>query len=158
MTSNYKIIKAEYNDLPEILILQKKAFLPEAQFYNNFNTEPLIQTLQSIQDDFKNHLFLKAISEDKKIIGSVKGSETDKVCWISRLIVNPDYQNKGIGRKLISAIEKEFSAVNCYLLYTAADNIKNISLYESLGYKIHEELMDDHIPNLKWVLMIKENH
>jgi len=52
-----------------------------------------------------------------------------------KLIVTPEYQNKGIGRKLIIEIHNLFSSTQRYILVTGFKSIKNIKLYESLGYK-----------------------
>lgn len=73
-------------------------------------------------------------------MGSVKARETGEFCWIGRLIVAPEFQNRGIGRELMAKIENEFPATKEYLLCTGFKSIKNIKLYESLGYQKGEVL------------------
>lgn len=153
MIENIKISKAGFEDLEHILELQKIAFISEAELYNNYSIEPLTQTLDSIKDDFNTYIFLKA-EMGNKIVGSVKGRETGEFCWIGRLIVSPEFQNKGIGRKLMTEIEKEFPATSQYMLSTGYKSIKNITLYESLGYKRNEVFVGDGIHMVK---MIKDN-
>jgi len=92
--------RASFEDIAEILSLQKISFISEAELYNNFNIEPLTQTFDSISEDFKEYTFLKAVYRNK-IIGSVKGRQTPEYCWIGRLIVHPEFQNKGIGKRLM---------------------------------------------------------
>ena len=60
MIQNIKISEATVSDSTEILKLQRAAFISEAELYNDFNLEPLTQTLNSLEEDFKNYLFLKA--------------------------------------------------------------------------------------------------
>ncbi|MGE5457222.1 MAG: GNAT family N-acetyltransferase, partial [Methanococcaceae archaeon] len=93
--------------MTKILELQKTAFLSEAELYNDYNIEPLTQSFDSITTDFKIYTFLKA-EYNSKIVGSVKARETVEFCWIGRLIVAPEFQNRGIGRKLMTHIENEF--------------------------------------------------
>ncbi len=42
------IKKVSIDDLEKILQLQKQAYLSEAEFYNDYNIKPLIQTLDDI--------------------------------------------------------------------------------------------------------------
>lgn len=153
---NIKILKATINDLTEILKLQKTAFLSEAELYNDYDIEPLTQSFDSIATDFKNYTFLKAEYKNR-IVGSVKAREAGEFCWIGRLIVAPEFQNRGIGRKLMTHIEKEFPGTKAYLLCTGYKSIRNIKLYESLGYRKSEVFFDERNNNLKLVKMIKNN-
>lgn len=156
MIENIKILKATFNDLTKILELQKTAFLSEAELYNDYNIEPLTQSFDSITTDFKIYTFLKA-EYNSKIVGSVKARETGEFCWIGRLIVAPEFQNRGIGRKLMTHIENEFPDTKEYLLCTGYKSMKNIKLYESLGYRKSEVCFDERNNNLKLVKMIKNN-
>ena len=106
------IEKARFCDLEEILLLQKWAFQSEADLFNDYSITPLTQSIASIEEDFKNHLYLKA-EHNGKIIGSVRAYEKENVCHIGRLIVHPDHQNKGIGKSLIYHIEELFGVVRC---------------------------------------------
>ena len=130
------IKKAEFSDMNEILLLQKLAYESEAKLYNDFNIPPLIQTLKEIEEEFKNHIFLKSM-ENGKIVGSVRAVLIDsKTCYIGRLNVHPDFQNQGIGTNLMREIENIFKECERFELITGHRSIKNIKLYEKLGYKI----------------------
>jgi ribosomal protein S18 acetylase RimI-like enzyme len=157
MNEEVKILKASFDDLEDILKLQKTAFISEAELYNNYNIEPLTQTFDSIAADFNDYIFLKAVSINN-IIGSVKARETGEYCWVGKLIVAPEFQNRGIGRKLLTEIENEFPATKQYVLFTGSKSIKNIKLYESVGYKIQEVFNDEGHANLELVRMIKINN
>ena len=130
-----RIEKATVLDAKEILDLQKMAYRSEAEIYNDFNIPPLIQTLEEIEKDFKNQIFLKALMNEK-IIGSIRGYLKVETCYIGRLIVHPDFQNQGIGTKLMNEIEKIFNTCQRFELFTGDRSEKNIYLYQKLGYKI----------------------
>jgi ribosomal protein S18 acetylase RimI-like enzyme len=130
-----EIIKATKEDLRIILELQKLAYQSEARIYYDFTIPPLLQTIEEVEDQFRNHIFLKAVLNDK-IIGSVRATETAGTCHIGRLIVHPDNQNHGIGRRLMQEIEKNFKNSNRFELFTGSLSYKNISFYKKLGYKV----------------------
>lgn len=133
-TDGITILRAERDDLPEILALQRLAFIVEAELHGNYNIEPLTQTIESVEEDFGTHVFLKAI-KDGRIIGSVKAVETAEGCLIGKLMVHPQFRRMGLARRLMSTIEGEFGGARSYYLYTADINEGNVALYESLGYR-----------------------
>ena len=123
-------------DAEEILKLQKLAYLSEAEIYNDYSIQPLTQTLESIKADFSRQLFLKA-TIDGIIVGSVRGCIEGDTCHIGRLIVRPDYQNRGIGRRLMKEIEAYLKAKR-YVLFTGHRSERNLRLYHRLGYRPYE--------------------
>jgi ribosomal protein S18 acetylase RimI-like enzyme len=126
---------ATLEDAEEILALQKSAYYSEALIYDDFSIPPMTQTLEEIQSDFENQVYLK-IETDDKIIGSVRGFTQDEICFIGRLIVHPDHQNQGIGTQLIKAIEEHFSEVQRFELFTGEKSERNIYIYQKQGYRI----------------------
>ena len=138
------IKKANLNDLKKILDLQKLAYLSEAKLYNDFSIEPLKQNIEAIESEFKKGIVLKALNDDLKIIGSVRAFKEEDTVFIQKLIVHPDFQNKGIGKSLLESIENYF--INTYFniefkLFTGYKSSKNIYLYEKFKKeKISEKL------------------
>ena len=128
------IEKAGEKDLPEILELQKLAFRSQAEIYNDFSIPPMIQTLGEIKRDFLKQIYLKAVINGK-IIGSVRGFLENGTCYVGRLIVRPDLQNKGIGTKLMHEIETVFNQAQRLEIFTGFKDEKNLYLYNKLGYK-----------------------
>ena len=130
-----KIVRADKNDLREILTLQYSAYQSEAELLNNFNIPPLKQTLADLQDEYDKKIFLKAIDDAGALVGSVRCFSEGGTVYIGKLIVKPAVQGRGIGTKLLLEVEKIFPSKR-YELFTSNKSRKNISLYERLGYKI----------------------
>jgi len=148
-----RIIIAEKNDLPEILNLQKLAFISEAKLHNNFSIQPLKQTIEELKKEYDKHLILKLINANNEIIGSVRTYEEDNVVQISKLIVHPSCQNKGYGTKLLKAVEKYYGNKK-YKLFTSSKSEKNIFLYKKNGYtEIKKEIGPD---DLEFVFLEKQ--
>jgi len=94
---------------------------------------PLTQTLQSLQSEFDAKTFLKAVIVDR-IVGSVRGYQMNRTCYVERLIVHPDFQKRGVGTKLLKHIEELFPTANRFELFTG--HRSNIQLYSRFGYRI----------------------
>lgn len=140
----FAIERAGVQDAEEILELQKLAYISEAAIYNDFSIPPLKQSLNSIRAQFKQDVFLKAVSQ-KIIIGSVRASIKGETCYIGRLIVHPQDQDQGVGQRLMKEIEKAQSAPR-YELFTGNKSEKNLYLYRKLGYReFRRETMNDRL-------------
>lgn len=132
------IEKAHKEDLKEILELQYLAYQSEAKLFGNMDIPPLKQTIEEVYDEFEKGTILKAIDENKVIIGSVRAYQDGGTVYIGKLLVHPKMQKKGIGTKLLLEIENEYPNQR-YELFTSTKSISNIRLYERLGYKIFKE-------------------
>lgn len=120
--------------MEKILALQQIAYKSEAEIYNDYSIPPLVQTIDEIRSEFAEVLFLKAISQGG-IVGSVRAREKDGVCFIGRLIVDPEHQNRGIGARLMAEIEKRFKSVKRFELFTGHKSVKNLYFYNKSGYR-----------------------
>jgi ribosomal protein S18 acetylase RimI-like enzyme len=128
-----KIEIANIDDLAEILELQIRAYQSEAEIYNDYSIEPLIETPLELHEQFKYKTFLKAIL-DGKIVGSVRGYMKAETVHIGRLAVEPNFQNQGMGTQLIRSIEAYFPNAERYELFTGSKSVNNLRLYNRLGY------------------------
>jgi len=72
-------------------------------------------------------------------VGAVRARGTSGICHIGRLIVSPGLQGRGIGTRLMRAVEAEFPDVDRYELFTGSRSEANIRLYERLGYRRSRE-------------------
>ncbi|MFA6450882.1 MAG: GNAT family N-acetyltransferase [bacterium] len=152
MEGDIEIMAAGVADAVEILALQKLAYLSEAEIYNEYGIEPLTQTIEKAREDFAAQTVVKAVAGGR-IIGSARGVMSGGVCKIGKLLVHPDYQNRGIGAALMREIERIFAGAKRFELFTGWKSEKNIYLYEKLGYRKYD--LKDVSGNLKLVYMEK---
>ncbi|WAW00934.1 GNAT family N-acetyltransferase [Oxalobacter formigenes] len=96
---------------------------------------------------------LKAVDEVGVIIGSVRAREKGDTLHIAKLMVLPERQGRGIGTQLLVAVEKACPKPR-YELFTSNVSLKNLKLYEGLGYVRFKE--EEMTPELKFVYMEKK--
>lgn len=130
-----QVMRADRGDAEEILELQKLAYQSEAILYNDWSIPPLTQTLDEIREDFARTAFLK-LCDSARIVGSVRVATSSGNCQIGRLVVHPDFQGRGVGTRLLLAVEAEFPTSRRFELFTGSKSVRNIRLYERLGYRI----------------------
>ena len=127
------IERAFAGDAPEILALQKIVYQNEAEMYNDTTLTPLRQTLAEMRADFAHRVFLKAVVSGK-IVGSVRGrldGDTANVGW---LIVHPYFWNRGIGVRLLAAIEECFPAARRFETFMGEKARYTMAPFQSRGY------------------------
>jgi GNAT superfamily N-acetyltransferase len=120
-----RVERATVDDAEEILSLQKLAYQSEAEIYDDITIPPLTQTLEEIKKDFEGQVFLKAVAGGK-IIGSVRAFMKEGTCYVGRLIVHPDFQNKGIGTQLMGRIEEVFKGAQRFEIFTGHKSERNL--------------------------------
>ena len=130
------ISKAAVEDIPDVLALQKIAYLSEARLLGNYKIQPLMQTLGELESEYDNSLILKGVVEgnERRIIGSVRARKDASTVFVGKLMVHPEFQRKGFGSALLTSIES-FLPASRYELFTSSESKSNLTLYHNLGYK-----------------------
>ncbi len=129
---------ASLGDAETILALQKLAYQSEARFYDDRSLPPLTQDIASLREEFGASLVLKATVAGDRLVGSVRARVDDVsgTAAIGRLIVQPEFQDRGIGSELIEAIEAACAGVAKFELFTGSRSEATIRLYQRHGYTI----------------------
>ncbi len=126
---------ATEKDLEEILKLQRKAFQDQALIYNDFTLPPLTQTIDELKAEARLKSIYKVVT-DGKIRASVRCSVKGEALYIEKLLVDPDFQNGGIGTDIMREIERRYSQlVKRYELFTGEKSNRNLHIYKKLGYR-----------------------
>jgi GNAT superfamily N-acetyltransferase len=121
-------------DAGELLTLQRAAYATEARIYGDPELPALIQTLAELQDELATATALKA-SLGHRIVGAVRAHLDGTVLHVGRLTVAPDWQGRGIGSRLLSAIESHHGDhVNTAALFTGHLSESNLAMYARRGY------------------------
>jgi ech hydrogenase subunit C len=149
----FMINRANQKDIPEILALQKIAYRSEAELYGDNSVPAMGQTMDQITADFDKMIFLKAVVNGK-IIGSIRGRREGDTAHISRVIIHPYFQGRGIATRLIRQLEQEVGDVRIYEAFTGHQSMRNLHLYGKLGYR--QVRTEPFTPTVQWVYLQKE--
>ena len=132
------IVPVTAADLPRILALQQLAFAAEAIRYADPRLPPLLQTLDQLREEFTHRRFLQIVDGDA-LLASVRGHVDDAgTGHIGRLIVHPAQQQRGLGERLMRAIEAELAHAVRFELFTGEFSDGPLRLYERLGYRRYD--------------------
>ena len=92
-------------DAGELLTLQRAAYVTEGRLHDSFDFPPLTDDLAAVEQLIADTTCLVA-RRDGRLVGSVFGRrEADDSWFIGRLMVAPDLQGGGLGRRLLDLIE-----------------------------------------------------
>jgi GNAT superfamily N-acetyltransferase len=136
---------AKPEDAGPLLVVQRSAYLSEAQAYGELFIPPLVETLDEVRAAIAAGDVLVA-RVGPRVVGSVRWQVRDRVCHVGKLSVAGDLQGHGIGSRLLTAVEERAPDVDGYALFTGADSPYNIRLYERHGYvQTHTERLNDKV-------------
>lgn len=139
--SDIKLVLAKPGDENIIQSMKYSAFLPLYERYKDDETTPVkepidkvIAHLNSADTDYY------IITADSEPVGAVRvvddGLEnSEHICRISPLFILPEYQNKGIGYKIINMIFDMYENADVWRLSTIKQEKGNCHLYEKCGFE-----------------------
>ena len=132
----YILVRAAKKDIPR-LIKYKKDII---HMYNKDLSEDEKNTINeyvtnSVSEMFKDYY---NIVFDDKIIGSILLKDIQEGKLIDEIYIEKEFRNNGIGTDIIMKAVKKSNNKNIYL-WVYKENIKAVSLYKKLGFKIIDE-------------------
>lgn len=133
------IKKTKLDEIEELVAIQKEVFTEDYAIYEDHDSTPVNETTEKLIENIKR-FFHYTIWLDNYIIGAIDIRPLDdKRLRLSKLFLRTEYQNKGLGSKIIQLMESEFPLIRDWSLYTPYLNKRNHHFYEKLGYiKISE--------------------
>jgi GNAT superfamily N-acetyltransferase len=123
------------DDAGEVLTLQRAAFVQEAQIYGTPQLPPLTQTLDELEAELVENLGCVAV-DGTRIVGAVRARRDGELLLVGRLTIAPDQQGRGIGTRLLAAVEERGAALGATEaeLFTGSLSEANLRLYLREGY------------------------
>ena len=128
---------AAAEDAVVIHAIQMRAFAEEGRLSENLHIPPLIEQVAAIEQHILTQTVLTA-RDGERIIGAARGVVDGVVCTLRGVIVEPDYQGRGIGASLLRAVEQAHPNVERFELTTNTLVPGNVAFYERHGYKVNE--------------------
>ena len=129
------IRRTELEDMNQLSILYQ-------QFWNELSDVNKMQEQFVKMKNSDMHILLSAL-EDNKLIGSVMGiiceelyGKCDPFLLVENMIVDKNSRRKGVGRALLTELEKIAKEKNCtqMILVTESDRFDACGFYEAYGF------------------------
>lgn len=138
------------------LILQAK----KSNGYSDAFVAQCVEELRMTEARIASETVLAAESDAGALIGCVAlAFDTDaKSAEVNSFFVSPDWQGKGVGRKLWSALQDVVGAAEVKRLHLDADP-NAVGFYEALGFRVTGQSPSGSIPNrfLPFMELLPEN-
>lgn len=132
------------DDAEEALTLQRAAFVQEALIYDSVQMPPLTQSLDELRAELVDNLGCVA-RERGRMLGAVRAQRDGDLLLIGRIAIAPDVQGKGIGSRLLDAVEARGREAGCREaeLFTGSLSEANLRLYVRAGYRESGRVEED---------------
>ncbi|MGI5202665.1 GNAT family N-acetyltransferase [Spirillospora sp. CA-108201] len=141
------IERAAPADAGEMMTVQRAAYVAEAQLYGDPFISPLVESVEQLRKVLAGDAVAMKAVLGGRLVGAVRAQFSDRTCLVGRLVVVPDLQRRGIGRRLLTELEGEIAgrAAAC-VLFTGHLSEANLRLYRRLGYsETHRERVAAHL-------------
>jgi ribosomal protein S18 acetylase RimI-like enzyme len=120
------------NTAKQIVDLQKKSYIIEAELIGFYEIPPLKDTIDTVM---KCEEVFYGYYEDNVLAGLISYKLEEDLMDIYRVAVCPEYFRKGIARKMIEFIEANNKGAGRITVSTGLKNQPAVSLYLKLGFK-----------------------
>lgn len=79
---------------------------------------------------------------DGRIVGCVFGTHDGRKGWLNRLAVAPQFQRRGVARRLVAEVEKRLSEMGMDISACLVEswNERSMVVFEKLGYAKHDDI------------------
>jgi ribosomal protein S18 acetylase RimI-like enzyme len=78
----------------------------------------------------------------KRLVGTVLGTHDTRKGWINRLAVDPAYQRKGVGTRLLRASERALARKGMKVIsaFITNGNARSMNLFRRSGYEVVSDM------------------
>jgi GNAT superfamily N-acetyltransferase len=105
-----------------------------------------------VREHIRMATVLKAV-DGERLLGAIRGIVTGDTCLIRVLAVAPEAQGRGLGARLLQAIEDAHPQVERFELTTNMIMVGNVRFYLRHGYEVVEQMQ--HAPTIRLAFMRK---
>lgn len=154
-SQSLSVRQATIRDLPEVLEVQRHAFMRVAE---QLGIDPTaLPPLRETIDDLIGLLgggvrFFVALAGSGQVVGSVRATAEDDSIEVGRLVVQDGWERRGVASALMDELEGSFPAARRFVLFTGSNAAGPLALYSRRGYS---EFRREAMPGVELVWLEK---
>lgn len=140
----FEVRQATPADVDSIITITKEAFAKYIEIAGISDTAALHETREDVLHDLHNKLVYVAFM-NRRVVGSVRIELLDtKTAYLSRFGVSMDFQNLGIGKAIINAVDMDMldKGVERVRLHTASKAFPLVRFYYGRGFYVESTSTD----------------
>lgn len=118
-----------------LLEIQTEAFSEDLIRYEDHDTNPVNEPIEKLLRKIEIFIHYTILLDDEIIGGADIRDLKENKYRLNRFFLSCEYQNKGLGSKIMKLIESEFPTAIEWSLDTPHLNTRNHHFYEKLGFK-----------------------
>ncbi|WP_338653056.1 GNAT family N-acetyltransferase [Sporosarcina psychrophila] len=118
-----------------LLEIQTEAFSEDLIRYEDHDTNPVNEPIEKLLRKIEIFIHYTILLDDEIIGGADIRDLKENKYRLNRVFLSCEYQNKGLGSKIMKLIESEFPTAIEWSLDTPHLNTRNHHFYEKLGFK-----------------------
>ncbi|MFQ9977811.1 GNAT family N-acetyltransferase [Clostridium cadaveris] len=90
---------------------------------------------------FDNSLYTMGAFDDFRLIGFIRCvGDGEHILMVQDLIIDPEYQKRGIGTYLFNSIMQKYSTVRMFIVLTDIEDVVDNKFYKSFNLKKLEDM------------------
>lgn len=130
------IRKMNIADYDELITLWNEAGLP----YRPRGRDRKNKISEELKNPATNILLMEY---EHNIIGSIFATHDGRKGWINRLVITPEFRNKGLAQKLITGAENMLKQQGIEIIACLIENWnkQSMKLFQKTGYKKHTDII-----------------
>lgn len=132
---NLTIKRTQEVEARRLLEIQTEAFAEDLVRYEDYDTSPVNESIERLLRKVASFYHYTIWLGDEIIGGADVRDLKENRYRLNRVFLSHEYQNKGLGSKIMELIESEFPSAIEWSLDTPYLNTRNHHFYEKLGYK-----------------------
>ncbi|NLL96893.1 MAG: GNAT family N-acetyltransferase [Clostridiaceae bacterium] len=137
MLYTFIIRRANADDAPAVFSILKRAFTEYSHITGQSDLEALKETVEDIKNEIETKAVYIAVI-DNEILGTVRLDISGDQAFLSRFAVDSRNRNKGIGKSLMSVVDKYLKekGVKKVTLYTSSKHCVLMRFYYGRGFYV----------------------
>lgn len=110
------------------------------ELYRKISWNAYLKDDEKLIRAFDNSLYIEGVFDENKLIGIIRCvGDGEHILMVQDLLIDPEYQQKGIGTQLFESILQKYTKVRMFIVLTDTEDVVDNKFYKSFNLKKLED-------------------